>query len=421
MILSNITNPILAMVDTAIVGHLDGSHYLAGTAVAGMLITQIYWLCGFLRMSATGLSAQALGSGENEQAARIFYQLLAPAGLLGLLLILLQGPLQWTAEYFAEANLQVRGVIYDYLHTRIWGAPAALANLVLMGWLIGQQMARSVLAIQVAANLLNALLSLWLALGLEMGVKGVAMATVLAEWGICLTGSLLILRRIGWLKPSARWFSARLFTAVLRLNGDILLRNLALQLTLAWMVFQGARLGEQVVAVNAILMQFFVMIALGLDGIAYAVEALVGESKGRKDSYQLHLRVWRGLLWSSLLALIYSLAFVLFDRQIVALLTDLPSLRQLAGEYLQYIGWLPLAGHWCFLLDGVFIGLTRGRAMRNSMLLCSLGVFLPVWWWLSDSGNHALWSAFLAFLLARGVSLGWVYWRLWSEQALLEG
>ncbi len=417
MILSNITNPLLGMVDTAIIGHLDGTHFLAGTAVATMVITQIYWVCGFLRMSATGLSAQARGSDDVMAAARVFYQLLLPALLIGVLMILLQDGLVKTASYFAEASPKVVSVIDTYIRVRVWGAPAALANLMLVGWLIGQQHSRLVMLIQILGNSLNAVLSLILAMGLGWGVEGVAMATVIAEYSIFTASICVVLIKTGWALPLLNWFRFGLYAQVLMLNRDILLRNLALQLTIAFMTFQGARLGEEVVAVNALLMQFFVITALGLDGIAYAVEALVGESKGAGNMKQLQRRVRLGLVWSGSLAVLYSLVFVIFDNRIIALLTDLTTLRLLAKDFLPYIWVLPLLSHWCFLMDGVFIGLTYGKAMRNSMLLCSLLVFFPLWWMTSGLGNHALWIAFLAFLLARGLSLGWAYVRLVRPQA----
>lgn len=419
MILSNITNPLLGMVDTAIVGHLGATYYLAGTAVAGMVITQIYWLCGFLRMSATGLSAQALGAARREEATKAFYQLLLPALLIGLVLILCGSGLQWLAVQFADADSRTAGVVDDYLQVRIWGAPAALTNLLLMGWLIGQQATRTVMTIQIVANLLNALLSYTLAMKWGMGVSGVALATVIVEYGIFASALFVVLKRIDGVGPCLSWFNLQGYKPVLALNLDILLRNLALQLTMAFMVFQAARLDAQSVALNALLMQFFVISALGLDGIAYAVEALVGEAKGRKQQDLLNLRVCRGLLWSTLLALLYSAGFLLFDQSILALLTNLPELLVLANDYRLYIWLLPLIGHWCFLLDGVFIGLTRGTEMRNSMLFCALAVFLPVWWLTSYAGNHALWGAFLAFLAGRGITLGVAYWRLWQARLLL--
>ncbi|GGD77165.1 MATE family efflux transporter [Lacimicrobium alkaliphilum] len=419
MILSNITNPLLGMVDTAIIGHLDGTFFLAGTAVATMVITQIYWVCGFLRMSATGLSAQARGERDTTAGSRVFYQLLMPAVLIGVLMILFQGVLIQIAGYFAEASIRVNEVIGAYIGIRVWGAPAALANLMLVGWLVGQQHTRLVMLIQILGNLLNAILSLFLAIGLGWGVEGVAAATVVAEYAIFIASFYVVMRNTGWRGPRFEWFRLQIYRQVLDLNRDIFLRNLALQVTIAFLTFQGARLGEDIVAVNALLMQFFVITALGLDGIAYGVEALVGESKGAGARQQLHDRVRVGLFWSALLAVVYSLFFILFDSVIIALLTDLAPLRQLATAFLPYIWVMPLLAHWCFLMDGVFIGLTRGKAMRNSMLFCTLAVFFPLWWLTSALGNHALWLAFLGFLLARGVSLGWLYLRLFRQQALL--
>nr|WP_109340964.1 MATE family efflux transporter [Saliniradius amylolyticus] len=421
MILANITNPLLAMVDTAVVGHMDGVHFLAGTAVASMVVTQIYWICGFFRMSATGLAAQALGQQSKEAGARVLYQLIFPALMLGVLLIVLMPVLIWVAEWVADADQNVNLVVADYLSVRVWGAPMALSNLILMGWLVGQQKARTVMGIQIIGNLLNAGLNLLLVLVMDMGVAGVATASVIAEAVIFGSGLWVILRRLNWHGWRRHWFRLAEYQAVLKLNGDILLRNLALQFCMAVMTIQAARIGETTVAVNAIMMQFFVITALGLDGIAYAVEALVGESKGARRPRQLYFRTLQGLLWSSALACLYSLVFVLFDQRIVAILTDLTALRESIQPFLPYVWLIPLIAHWCFLFDGVFIGLTRGKAMRNSMILCMTLVFVPLWLGLLPLGNHGLWTAFCGFLLARGLTLGGYFIHLHKQARLCEG
>ncbi|WP_191024053.1 MATE family efflux transporter [Salinimonas profundi] len=407
MILANVTTPLLGLVDTAVMGHMDSPAMLAGASIGALILTQIYWVCGFLRMSATGLSAQARGQDDNVTAsAKVFYQSSAMALILGVLVFALQYPVLNAGIYLAGASEQVSQYIDAYFSVRVWGAPAAMLNLALIGWLVGQQKTRAVMAIQIIGNLLNAGLDFFFVLGLDMSVQGVALASVFAEYTMALLAAGVALKMCGEVHPHAQWFNKAARRILFKLNGDMLLRNLALQLCLAFLTLQGARYGETAAAVNAILMQFFVLIALGLDGIAYAVEALVGEAAGKKQRAQVIRQTWRGLLWSSVFAVLYAIGFWLFGSNIIGLLTDLPALFNAALPYLPLMIWLPLVGHWCFLFDGVFVGLTRSAAMRDTMIFSAAVVFFPLWWVLKDNGNEALWYALLGFLLARGVTLG---------------
>lgn len=407
MILANVTTPLLGLVDTAVMGHMDSPAMLAGASIGALILTQIYWVCGFLRMSATGLSAQARGQDDNlTSSAKVFYQSSAMALILGVLVFALQYPVLNAGIYLAGASEQVSQYIDAYFSVRVWGAPAAMLNLALIGWLVGQQKTRAVMTIQIIGNLLNAGLDFFFVLGLEMSVQGVALASVFAEYTMALLSAGVALKMCRGVRLHAQWFNKAARRILFKLNGDMLLRNLALQLCLAFLTLQGARYGETAAAVNAILMQFFVLIALGLDGIAYAVEALVGEAAGKKQRAQVIQQTWRGLLWSSIFAVLYAIGFWLFGNNIIGLLTDLPALFNAALPYLPLMILLPLVGHWCFLFDGVFVGLTRSAAMRDTMIFSAIGVFFPLWWVFKDHGNEALWYALLGFLLARGVSLG---------------
>lgn len=419
MILSNITTPLIGMVDTAVLGHMHNSQFLAGAAIASLILTQTYWLCGFIRMSSTGLSAQAKGSQDTPQASKVLWHSVSVAVIIGLFIWSMHKPLLELGLFFSDASSGLKDIISQYFNVRIYGAPAALANLAIIGWLIGQQQTKQVLVIQLLANLLNAGLSIFMVFALGWGVKGVALASVIAEYAICFSGMWLALRRVGNIKPKlADWHWSEV-SQLMSLNGHSFIRNLALQMCLAFVIFQGARYGQMTVASNAIIMQFFALIALGLDGIAYAVEALVGEAKGRASNQKIYTVVLQGLFWSAILAASYSLGFVFFGKQIIALLTDLPELRLFTLSYLPIIWLLPVVSHWCFLLDGVFVGLTRAKAMQNSMLLSSLLVFFPSWWLLKDLENMALWIALLVFMLARGVSLGWYFTWLYGRRRLV--
>ena len=419
MILSNITTPLIGMVDTAVLGHMSGSHYLAGSAIAGLIITQLYWLCGFIRMSSTGLSAQAKGQNSPHNASKALYQSLVIALVIAALILMIQRPLLNLGLYFAESSAEVVKVIQDYFYIRILGAPAALANLALIGWLIGQQQTKQVLLVQVIANLLNAGLSMTLVFVLGMGVSGVAAASVVAEYFIFASSLYFALQMHIPKIPQPAWLKFKALKALLALNSHTFVRNLALQLCIAFLVLQGAKLGPMTAATNAILMQFFTLIALGLDGIAYAVEALVGEAKGKSSQLQITLVTLGGLFYSGVVALLYSLLFVLTGSGIIALLSDQAPLQTMAAEYLPIIWLLPLLAHWCFLLDGVFVGLTRAKAMQNSMLLSCLVFYISSWYLLPEYGNWGLWFAMLIFMLARGLILGLYFFYLHRKGLLL--
>jgi MATE family multidrug resistance protein len=413
LILANITTPLLGLVDTAILGHMDATHYLAGASIGTLILTQLYWICGFLKMSTTGLSAQAGRSNvevkQQERRTKVVVQGVSFGIVLGLLFILLQVPILNAGLFFAQSSQLLSESTQAYFNVRIWGAPAALANMALVGWLIGQQKTKTVLILQLSVNVINIIFSLLFVFVFDWGVKGVAAATVVAEFALLgfsllATKSLInmTLFKSSWLK----WLSLK---PLLTLNSDILLRNLALQLTLAFIVFKGAAMGAQVAATNAILMQFFALIALGLDGVANAVEALVGEEKGKRNQTALAYHVKVGLLWSSLFAVVYALVFWQFGNQIIQLLTNQTALQNEASNYLGLMILLPLVAHWCFLFDGVFVGLSKGKAMRDSMILSAAFGFFLTWWFVVDLGNVGLWVALLSFLAFRGAILGGWY------------
>lgn len=420
MILSNITTPLLGMVDTAVMGHMGAVEFVAGASIGAMILTQLYWICGFLRMTVTGLSAQSLGQQSLSQSYRYLFQSVSVGLFLGLIFVLFQSQILSVGLMFASSSPQVTSVIGDYFNVRVWGAPAALANMALMGWLIGQQKVKVVMWLQIIANSLNVVLDIWLVFGLNAGVEGVALASICAEYFILIAGGYMAWSCVRSQTWSKHWLTLSSLKPFLGLNSDMLLRNLALQACLAFITFYSARLGDIYVAVNAIIMQFFVLSALGLDGIAQATEALVGQSKGARQPDKLVAHVLRGVFWSSVVAVLCSVIFYLGATPIVSLLTDIEELRQHSLAFKPIFCLIPLIGHWCFLFDGVFIGLTRGKAMRNSMLLGCVLVFFPVWAGLSAMENWALWIAMLGFLCFRGVSLGGYFSYLRRRQALLD-
>ncbi|MEL7387610.1 MAG: MATE family efflux transporter [Pseudomonadota bacterium] len=421
MILANVTTPLLGLVDTAVLGHMSLPAMLAGASVGALILTQIYWVCGFLRMSSTGLSAQAKGH-ENRvyESAKVLWQTIGVAMVLGVLIVLIQVPIVKMGIALTQPNTHVAEYLKAYFDVRVWGAPAAMLNLALVGWLVGQQQTRAVMVIQIIGNLLNAALDILFVFHFEFSVAGVALASIIAEYSMAVMALMVSIKLAGGVRVYRSWFDRAARKVLMKLNSDMLLRNLALQGCLAFLTIQGARYGETPAAVNAILMQFFVLIALGLDGIAYGVEALVGEAKGAKDDSEIKRRTYQGLLWSSLFALGYSALFYFSGNTIVMQLTEHTSIVDAALPYLPLMVLLPLLAHWCFLYDGVFVGLTRASAMRNTMIISALGVFFPMWLFTQSSGNISLWFALLAFLLARGITLAWCFYRLDKQGVLSE-
>ncbi|MCU4677674.1 MATE family efflux transporter [Catenovulum sp. 2E275] len=413
MIVSNITTPLLGIVDTSVLGHLPEPHLLAGVTISGMLITVAVWIFGFLRMSVTGLTAQAsVKDNAIEQTNTILRQALILAAFAAFFILLLQQAYLKLGLWYAQADELTQQSATDYFAIRIWAIPASLFNLALIGWLLAQNKAKQIMWVQIVINLTNVILDLILVYQFHLGVKGVAWASLTAEYLglICLliTAKPMIASQILFkFKHSLNWQALKPFMLV---NRDILLRTLILQAALLFITFQGARLGVDVVASNAVLMNFMMLISLGLDGIAYAAEVLTGKHYGAKQNNKLVETLRACALFTFIFALFYALLFILFGQQIINLMTDLPQIRALANQYIIYIMILPLTAAGCFLLDGIFIGLAASKAMRNSMAVSVFGVFFPVWLMLDlvlnpEYANHALWLALHAMMLSRGITL----------------
>lgn len=423
LILANVSTPLLGLVDTAILGRLQYLEQMSGAALGALIITQIYWLCGFLKMSITGLSAQNKHA-SSIKLLSIVVQGTCIAVLIAAMILIFQSLIFTIGMELSDANNAVEQFAGDYFKVRVWGAPITLINIVLIGFLIGMQKTKQVLYLQLIVNCTNAFFSLLLVYAFDLGVIGVALATVIAE-------SLMLLMAIPYTKKCilTKHWSLRLLHKVsivslkinrikrlLTLNGHLFIRNLLLQSTLAFVSFKGAQFGATAIAVNAIILQFFTLIALGLDGIANAVEALVGEQKGRKSEQQIKQWSYIGMIWSNLFALLYCLMFLLLGSFILANLTHHIPVIIAFEQYWIIIFCLPLVAHWCFLFDGIFVGLSRAKAMRNTML-CSIAFgFIPVYWVYADLQNYGLWLAMLGFLLARGASQFVMFYR-WSQQS----
>lgn len=425
LILANLSVPLLGLVDTAVVGHLPGAHFLAAVALGALVMSVLYFLFGFLRMGTTGLVGQALGSGDSIEIRAAPVRALLVAAAIGLVLVLTAPLVLRVCELVFAPGPEVAAELRTYLLIRLLGAPAALGSFVVLGWLMGMQDARGPLLLLVLTNGLNAVLSVVLVLGLGLGVTGAALATLLAEYvGL---GAGLALGALRWRGLGLRWpeRSAVLrrdrFARLLLLNRDLFLRSLFLEAVFVAFAALGSRQGEVTLAGNAVLMTLFTTAAYGLDGFAHATEALVARAVGARDLAAFREAVGAGFALAAALAVAMTLLFGVGGTGLIALLTDIEAVRAAATSYLPYAAALPAVSIWAFLFDGVFFGATRTRELRNAMAL-SLLVFaagtatlVPAW------GNHGLWLAFLIFLAARAAFLGAIYWRADAGAAFARG
>jgi len=407
LILSNLTQPLLSTVDTILSGHLPGPAALGGVALGGIFFNSIFWTFGFLRMATTGLVAQAHGAANEEDVLHHFGRAFLSALLIGCLILLVKGPLISLSLGLLGAGPEVRQNAAIYCSIRIWSAPASLANYVILGYLLGRQRARSALVLQAAINVVNVVVALFLVLGKHWGVAGIATATLTAEWAGCLLG-IALLAASGVHPSRLRWPSLlegeslrRLFA----LNRDILLRTISLVAAYAWFTRTGAHAGDAILAANAVLINFHWIAAYGLDGFANATEALVGEAigAGRREDYRAVLKASSTAAFA--VAILISLVYLALGRQIIAVFTNLDSVRILAAHFLPWVIILPAVSVWSFQFDGIFIGATKAAELRNSMMISFAG-FLGLAVVLSARfGNHGLWCAMVAFMALRAITL----------------
>ncbi|MDF1728161.1 MAG: MATE family efflux transporter [Sulfitobacter sp.] len=411
IVLSNATVPILGAVDTGVVGQMGLAAPIGAVGLGAVILSAFYWVFGFLRMGTVGLTAQAVGNrDEAEVAALLSRGLLIGAGA-GLAVILLQVPLFWIAFRTSPGSAEVEELARAYMGIRVWSAPAAISIYAITGWLIAQERTRAVLVIQVWMNGLNILLDLWFVLGLGWGVEGVAIATFLAEWSGAALG-LWFCRAafagVAWRAWEVVFNRAR-WGRMLSLNTDILLRSLMLEAIFVSFLFIGADLGDVTLAANQVLLQFLMITAFGLDGFAFAAEALVGQAMGARQRAVLRRSALIASLWAAIVSILLVGVFAFFGPAIIDLMTTAPGVRETARTYLPYVALVPLAGCGAFMLDGIFIGATRSRDMRNMMALSLVFYVAAVLLLLPVYGNHGLWMAMLLSFVVRGITLGLRY------------
>jgi MATE family multidrug resistance protein len=416
IILANSTVPLLGLVDTGVIGRTGRIVDLGAIALGALIFNFVYWSFGFLRMGTTGFAAQADGSGDEAEVRATLGRALLLATGIGVGLILLQAPVLRSALKLLGASAEVEGITQSYVLIRIWGAPASLALFALMGLLIGLGHSRKLLRVQLLLNSLNMVLDIYFAGILGWGAPGIALGTLVAEWtALTYAGHMtyrLLQRRRGENESFWSWervVHGEKLKHTLNANADIMVRTLLLLFGFAWFTDQGARLGDAVLAGNHILLQFISFSAFFLDGFAFGTESWVGRAAGagQRDLFDHAIRISTVLAASA--AIVLSLTIMLLGPYAIAGLTNLAEVRETAGRYLPYAALYVLISFAAFQLDGIFIGTTRTRAMRNAAVLAVLAFLVASWPLIGWAANHGLWAAFLVFVVARAVALGLRY------------
>lgn len=411
-IVSNITVPLLGLIDVSIVGHLGAASYIGAIAVGGMLFNMIYWLFGFLRMGTGGLTAQAYGRHDLQEVTRILLRSLSISLLLALALLLLQYPIRNIAFMCMDTSEEVRQLATLYFHICIWGAPATLGLYGFTGWYIGMQNSRFPMFIAITQNIVNIAASLFFVFALGMKVEGVALGTLVAQYAGLGMACLLWL---AYYRPLRKYllqkalFDRTEMKRFFQVNRDIFIRTLCLIAVTVFFTSTGAAYGDVVLAVNALLMQLFTLFSYFMDGFAYAGEALTGKYIGAKDNQSLRLTIRHLFKWGIALSLLFTLLYGAGGKSFLGLLTNDTSVISASEEYIYWVLAIPLAGFSAFLLDGICIGATATHLMLRSMLVASASFFL-LYYGLHDTlGNHALWMAFIVYLALRGIVQAFYY------------
>lgn len=413
IVLSNATVPLLGAVDTGVIGQMGQAAPIGAVGVGAVVLASIYWIFGFLRMGTSGLVAQAHGGKDPAETGAILMRALMIGGAAGLVFIVFQALLLKTAFALAPASAEVEALTRDYLVIRIWGAPATIALYAVTGWLIAVERTRGVLVLQLWMNGLNIGLDFLFVLGFGWGIEGVAVATLIAEWTGLALGLWLCRPAFagGQWRDWARVFDRARIRRMMQVNRDIMIRSVVLQAAFTSFVFLGARYGDVTLAANQVLLQFLEITAYGLDGFAFAAESLVGQAVGARSAFSVRRAAVVTSQWGAGGAVALGLGFWIAGPVLIDLMTTAPEVRLAARDYLPWVVVAPVIGIASWMFDGIFIGATLSREMRNAML-ASVAVYLVALVVLPGAyGNHGLWAALMVLNLARGATMAVLYRR----------
>lgn len=405
-IATNVTTPLLSLVDIAVVGHIGKASYIGAVAVGGAMFNMLYWLFGFLRASTSGLTANAYGASDQGEQLRILVRSMVIAVLAGLLMVALAYPLGDTVLRFIDSDPETETLARRYFNVAIWGAPGVLGTYVLSGWFLGMQSSKPTMWMALVANTANIILSLIFVFYLGMGIVGVGLGTAIAQWISLSVGLVFLIPKV---KPLLvrRWYDTMLSRVkimhTVSMNADIMLRTICLIAVTLWFTHAGAQTGQEILAANALLMQLFMLFSYFMDGFAYAGEALAGRFAGEEDRNSLIRLARRLMVWGAYLAVFCSALYLIGGKWFLSLLTDDDNVVAIATDYRLWAVAVPLAGFLSFLWDGVYIGLTRTRLLLVTMCAAMVVFFAAYYLCHPAFGNHGLWLAFILYLLTRGL------------------
>ena len=422
-IVTNITVPLLGLVDVAIVGHMGDASYIGAIAVGTMMMNVICWLFGFLRMGTSGMTSQAYGRGDSKEAATILFQAIALGAAIGILFVLFQPLLLRLFLFFMRPSDEIRAFASVYFHVCVFVLPAALVMYGLTGWFIGMQDTRTPMTVSIFQNIVNIMTSLLLVYVFGMKVEGVALGTLTAQYSGLLLALYILRRKYAshyqllfsqfTLKPGvySSFSYKHTLNRFFRVNRDIFLRTLFLVAVNAAFTSVGSRQGDVILAVNTLLFQFFTLYSYIMDGFAYAGEAICGKYYGAGNAPSFHACIRRLFAWGVIMTVVYTAAYYFGANDILHVLSNEQTVIEASEPYLLWVALIPVAGMGAFIWDGVFIGITDSRGMLLSCFVAAIVFAIILSLFFTTMGNHALWLALLSYLLARGVMQTMLFWR----------
>ncbi len=406
-IITNITVPLLSLVDLSLMGHLESVDYIGAVALGGIIFSFIYAIFSFLRMGTTGFTAQAYGRNDDKEIRLIFNRAILVSFAGGLLMVLLQKPIALLSFFLVDGSQQVEQLASQYFHIRIFAAPATLGLLSLSGWFLGKQNARIPMILAILINVLNILFSMLFVMVLDMKSDGVAYGTLIAQYAGFFTGIYFVLRSEGsgifnWdLKEVLDLQAMKKFFMV---NKDILIRTVCLIFTFSFFTAQSAKVNDDILAVNTILLQYLMIFSYLIDGFAFAAESLVGKFVGARDTIQLKHTIGLLFKWGLIISVPFTLVYLFAGDYLLLILTNNKAIIEQTSPYMFWMALIPLITFAAFIWDGIYVGATASVQMRNVMLISTLLIFLPSYYLLAGPmGNNGLWLSLMLFMLGRGI------------------
>ena len=416
-IVANIAEPLLGLLDTGIAGHLGAPQFIGAVAVGAMMMNVLYWNFGFLRMGTSGLTAQAYGSGSHQAQVDTLQRSSAIALIVGIAMVVLQAPIQWALLWIMGPSAEVSALAATYFSIVVWGAPAVLVTMSIKGWLLGMQDSRSPMIISIGVNVLNVIMSLIAVYVLDMGFKGIAFGTLTSVWVGVIYACWRVRRKFIDIVRSlhfSRAFNFKGSARFFKVSSDIFVRCIFMLVVNLFFIRAGARSGDIVLAVNTMMQQLFHLFSFFMDGIAFAGEAVVGKYYGARDYRQMHRCVRWLFVWSIATTMIFVIAYSLFPHAIFTMFTSQSQVVDIAMDYHWWCSLVPLVSMAAFVWDGVFIGVTATRDMLIAVATACIVFFLLYFSLPTTWGNHALWTAFLAFLVTCSLVQTAIWLKRWN-------